>query len=327
MSKKDCLSNELIQNFLDKQLPADKMATVTEHLKKCDSCQNELNQLQQVFMAADRFAEKQLKAPVANSAIDEVMHKISRKALGREKDAGSAVRNYDGIFWGLKWILAPCFAVLLTVLLINSKSGELRHQALSDEKFSLLKNTAELILGNHDESMVLSGKKIRFADISCIPLEQMAELPPDTLLLMRVGAHRFNFNNGAVFTCTTNEVVLKEGNMSVDLSGAHVGLDIKTSAVTVIPMGTAFELEVKSWGTKVCLKSGKIEMINSKGLHRIVEKPETIYVSLDGRYLKEVPQPEKRPDSLSTGGRPDSPTGSGAKSDEASSPNKLLDSF
>lgn len=317
MSK--CFKTDKIQDYLERNLPDNELEAFATHIKTCPSCLHEVMTLKNLASAAHGFARRQLSIEPPVAAVDKVMHKIraqNNATVVKKTDTGTDPSENTGILQKLRWLLVPALALILVCAyrFDRNEPGSIPVDAEA-QQFSLHPGRAEVILSG---TPALSLPEI-------LP-ETRIILPEGSVILVQSGRHKFKFSARADFVYGRQVIIMNDGLANCDLSGSHQGLKIVTPAVTVTPLGTSFELEIKNWGTRVSLREGSLEMLNNKGIKRILTGTETIYVATDGSYSAEIPQPITIPGNSEPPIQHRQP-GNVPETGVSGSPGSLIDSF
>ncbi len=310
-----CLKPEKIQEFLEKSLSADEMAAAAMHIKSCPGCQNEVLSFQKVFTMAASTTKALLGQDMPRKSVDRLMQKVQQlhqpgDKISSESKAGTG-KGYS-LADLLKLVLIPAFGIILLAAFSRSvKLTPQRQENSIQKQFSLSQNSVEVLLG-----------EMKLAENKQISIGAETSLSEGAVILVRAGSHKFKFSAAARFIFNDREVILSRGQASFALNGDHAGLKIITPAVTITPLGTSFEIEAKSWGTRLTLNSGSVEAMSSSGSKRRLNMPGTIYVTTAGAFSEAMPQPEQvEPANY----QPPKPIP--ASSDTGNAPGKLIDSF
>lgn len=303
-----------MQEYLDNSLSVSEREDVAAHLEGCDKCRHGVETYAGIFKLAADSARKQMGAKVSHSSLAAVMQRIHNGQQSASIAAKPGAGHDSGFSIWLKWLMIPALAVImLFVLSVGKKdAGDLPENNPLQQAFSLAENMAVLVMG-----------KLPPGVTDRITLNREVRLAEDAILLVTAAQHKFKFFSGAVFAMSQNEITLAHGAATFDLTGFHEGFRVKTPVVTVTPLGTSFELALKSWGVVFTLHSGRAELVSSSGLQRSPAAGQTLYVTNDGSFSERLPQPESL--SLPVPPAPQQqplPTGS-----NSSSPGNLIDSF
>ena len=310
-----CLNPDKIQDYVENSLPPGERQGVAVHLEGCAACRRDAEAFARLFAGVAASARQQLAAGCPRQSLVAVMQRLPKKRGQANSAIKPEITSHSVIAMLMKWLFMPALA--LTVLLwFAAGSQKLPKPAVDDalmRSFSLLDNSVVLILGELPANVK---DKIE-------PATEVS-LGKDSVVLVNVAQHQLKFSAAASFVFSQNEIDLKQGQAAFDLTGDHQGFRIKTPLVTITPLGTSFELAVKTWGVTVVLHSGRLELVSITGIRRILDAGQTIYVAADGRFSVELPQsepdvPQGQPSSQSLpvvapAGNPDSP-------------NRLIDSF
>lgn len=327
MTKNNCLNQEKIQEYLDKNLPTNEMKEVAAHVSACSICRQELDAFSKLYEAAGNSARRELSVGIPLQSVDEVLLKIRQCKEPPPKDPSQIVATrWKEILSGFRWLLVPAFSlVLLALFLRNNRHVET--QAIQEpSQFSLLQNSVELVLGDPADHLKLAQLESRLGDVKRLPGNVGIELPENAMIMVQVGNHRLKFSSAANFVLTEKEVALTKGSASFDFSGDHQGFRATTPFVSITPLGTGFDLEVKDWGVKVVLRSGKIKLTTKSGKQKILKGKDVIFVARDGRMSKNIPQPKTDSSNQLPLGNENLPK-SEPSSNDSGSPAKLLDAF
>ncbi len=310
-----CLKSEKIQEYLEKSLSADEMAAAATHLKGCPACQNEMLSFQKIFTMAASTTKATLGQSLPRKSVESLMQKVKQlDQNGANLSAEPKILAGKGYSLAdlLKLVMIPAFGIILLAAFSRSvKHAPQQPETSLQPQFSLSQNAVEILLG-----------EVKFAENRHIRIGEETSLPDDAVILVQAGSHKFKFSAGARFTFNDREVLLSRGQGGFDLHGEHEGLKIITPAVTVTPLGTSFEVEVKSWGTRLSLNSGSIEALSSSGINRRLNTAGTIYVTTAGDFSETMPQPEQARPAPSENPKPIPAT-----PDTGNAPGKLIDSF
>lgn len=303
-----------MQEYLENSLSVSEREDVAAHIEGCDKCRREVEAFASVFKLAADSARNKMGAKVLHSSLATVMQRI-QSAQSSASVAAKPGADHDSDFtvW-LKWLLIPALAVIiLFVLSVGKKNaGDLPENNPLQQAFSLAENMVVPVMGELPPGVT-----------DKIALNREVRLAEDAILLVTAAQHKFKFFSGAVFNMSQSEITLAHGAATFDLTGFHQGFRVKTPVVTITPLGTSFELALKSWGAVFTLHSGRAELVSSSGLQRSPAAGQTLYVTNDGSFSERLPQPESL--SLPVPSAPQqqpSPTGS-----NSSSPGNLIDSF
>ncbi|MDD3146119.1 MAG: FecR domain-containing protein [Candidatus Riflebacteria bacterium] len=310
-----CLKPERIQEYLENSLSPAEMAAVAAHINSCPGCQQQLRSFENVFKMATVTAKETLHQKLPRESLAALMTKIQQQkqtgSKSQENIANKPVRAFS-ISDILRLLLIPAVGLILLAAGIKSaKMARPQQKNTIQKQFSLSLNSAEVLLGNVPS--IINGQVITGKEIA---------LPADAVVLVQVDKHKLRFSEAARFSFGDHEVTLNSGQASFDLHGDHAGLKIVTPAVTVTPLGTSFEVESRSWGTRLTLKSGSVEALSNSGIKRRLNTPGTIYVSAAGAFSETMPQPEQLEPA-----HYEPPKPVPASPDTGNAPGKLIDSF
>ncbi|HNX75334.1 MAG TPA: FecR domain-containing protein [Candidatus Rifleibacterium sp.] len=311
----NCLKSETIQDYLEKLLPADEMAQIAAHLHDCRNCRQATDAFARLFKQATASAVADLSTIADHKTIDSVMQRLPARQGSKvgQTIPGKAERQ-PALIDLLRWLLVPAFVIIVAAAFL--RVGRLPRQIdQSRVEFSLNNNTVTVLLG-----------EVKLADADHIRPHSRITLPGNAVIMVQAGLQRFKFSAGAVFTLSDRQIALARGRVNCDLTGNHDGLNIKTPAVIVTPLGTSFEVEAKDWGTRVTLVSGSIEAVSITGVKRRISMPSSVYIAANGVFSDKIPQP-----ALALPANDQMPLpqlqNTQPSSGSADSPDKLIDSF
>ena len=309
----NCLKSETIQDYLEKLLPADEIAQIAAHLQSCRKCRQATDAFARLFKQATASALADLGMVADHQTIDSVMQRLPTRQRGKVRQTipGNAERQ-TGLVDLLRWLLVPAFVIIVAAAFL--RVGQIpQHIDQSRVEFSLNNNTATVLLG-----------EVRLADADHIRPHSRITLPENAVIMVQAGLQHFKFSAGADFTLRDRQIALTRGLVNCDLTGNHAGLNIKTPAVIVTPLGTCFEVEAKDWGTRVTLASGSLEAVSLTGIKRLISKPSSVYIAANGVFSDDIPQPAQ---ALPANNQMPQLHNNQPSSESANSPGRLIDSF
>ncbi len=309
-----CLTPEKIQEYLDNALPHQERQDVSAHLKNCSHCHSQAQEYSRLFSAATSSAKKQMQNAYSRASVDAIMHRLpGARTADQFSDSDKPVQAKFP--FKLNWFWIPTMAVVILLIIYNHTKSvpDSELPKMPVPQFSLLDNSVEVVIGEpppHARTIIKPGIEVK--------------LDSKTMILVGVAKHKFKFTPGSVFVINNNEVELTSGDAEFVMVGDHENFKVKTPLVTVVPIGTSFGVAVKSWGVKVDLKKGRVDLESFTGNHQNLETGQTLYVGADGNFSADIPQPPAHtsPDNSSRQQPANSqPTGT------TDSPAKLIDSF
>lgn len=314
----NCLSQEKIQEYLEKTLASSEAEKAARHINSCPACRNEVAACEAFLRRATQSARRQVAATVPPGRLAAVMSQIKT-----ERSSKTAVKQPAGFFWQLKYLLAPAIAALLLAIGLSWHSPEQYPALPQPEKpaFSLAHNTAEIPFSLGPAETAPDSLS---PDTRSIRLGKKITISEGSLLRVSVDQHKFLFSGPTTFTFEEKVVRVAKGICSFVLVGDHAGFKVITPDVTIEPLGTSFAVEAKNWGTKITLRTGKLDLTSCSGIKRQMQAPDEIYVSATGAFSAEVPQPNNSPLQPEA---PDQPAPTTNDQPAGNSPGKLIDSF
>jgi len=251
------------------------------------------------------------------------MSQVQTNRNGSRSCSEKPTGHSAGFIWQLKYILAPAMIAIFLAIGLSWHSPA-QHPALPEPEkpaFSLAHNTAELPFSTGPAEVAPGSLK---PGIRSIELGKEIILPEGSMLRVCVDQHNFLFSGPTTFTFEEKVVRVAKGVSSFVLVGDHAGFKVITPDVTVEPLGTSFAVEAKSWGTKITLRTGKLDLISCSGIKRQLQTPDEIYVSATGAFSADVPQPANSPLLPEA---PHQPAPATNDQQPGNSPGKLIDSF
>ncbi|GAB4284677.1 MAG: hypothetical protein Kow0029_31330 [Candidatus Rifleibacteriota bacterium] len=322
-----CPGNNVLQDFLEEQLPEIQVEAVVVHLNSCASCRAEMEQLKTVFKASSAYAAIQLNRPLNTSLINETMLKIKKASSSNfGQQTNTASKNpYNGLTW-LKWLLIPALATTMLMIAVFSGPKTTEQNQVENPLFSLLNNRVRIVMGESDSEILVGDKLVKLQQLKFIRPNEMINLPKQAMLLVEVGNNTFTVEDQARFSITKNEITLEAGKATFRLHGPHDGFTVKTPFAQVTPLGTDFSVESKPLFCKVTLREGKLKLVSKSGIKRLIKIAGSIYIKADGRFAEKITdshtdsKPSVQKDNETAG--PNHFNGNGSDS-----PGKLIDSF
>lgn len=314
----NCLSQEKIQEYLEKTLASSEAEKAARHINSCPACRNEVAACEAFLRRATQSARRQVAATVPPGRLAAVMSQIKT-----EQSSKTSAKKPVGFFWQLKFLLAPVMAALLLAIGLSWHSPEQYPALPQPEKpaFSLAHNTAEIPFSSGPAETAPDSLS---PDTRSIRLGKKITISEGSLLRVSIDQHKFLFSGATTFTFEEKVVRMAKGVSSFVLVGDHAGFKVITPDVTIEPLGTSFAVEAKSWGTKITLRTGKLDLTSCSGIKRQLQVPEEIFVSSTGAFSAEVPQPNNSPLQPEA---PDQPAPTTNDQPAGNSPGKLIDSF
>lgn len=312
---KSCLAPEKIQDYLENGLSPQEMRMVAAHLEGCEHCRHEAEAFSNLFSIAEVSARVQLNSGISGKSIDAVFQR-----LPKDRSAGAAARKASSIFSLsmvdlVKSFFIPAMALLLLFYFFSSTGNSPVSTVveLAEKPFSLVENTTSMLkieLSRHVEGRIEQNVETSLAE--------------NDLMIVSVAQHKFKFAHGACFVFGEKEVSLKKGLAQFVMVGKHEGFKVKTPLLSVVPLGTSFELTIKSWGEKVVLNNGRLEVFSCNGDQRKMEPGQTLYVDHEGNFSNQIPQPAS---PVTHGELPPVRVMPEQPAQSSDSPGKLIDSF
>lgn len=320
----NCLSQEKIQEYLEKTLVNSEAEKAARHINSCPACRNKVAACETFLQRATLSARRQVSATVPPGRLAAIMSQIqlnrnSSKSSSREKLANQST----GFIWQLKYILAPAMIAVFLAIGLSWHSPE-QYPALPEPEkpaFSLTRNTAEMPFSPGPAEVAPGSLK---PGTRSIGLGKEIILPEGAMLRVGVDQHKFLFSGPTTFTFEEKAVRVAKGVSSFVLVGDHAGFKVITPDVTVEPLGTSFAVEAKSWGTKITLRTGRLDLISCSGIKRQLQTPDDIYISSTGAFSADMPQPGNSPLPPEA---PNQPAPATNDQPAGNSPGKLIDSF
>ncbi|HNW11136.1 MAG TPA: hypothetical protein PLK58_02485 [Candidatus Rifleibacterium sp.] len=320
----NCLSQEKIQEYLEKTLANSEAEKAARHINSCPACRNEVAACEAFLQRATLSARRQVSTTVPPGRLAAIMSQIqinrnSSKSSSREKLANQST----GFIWQLKYILAPAMIAVFLAIGLSWHSPE-NYPALPEpekQAFSLAHNTAEMPFSTGPAEVAPGSLK---PGTRSIGLGKEIILPEGAMLRVGVDQHKFLFSGPTTFTFEEKVVRVAKGVSSFVLVGDHAGFKVITPDVTVEPLGTSFAVEAKSWGTKITLRTGRLDLISCSGIKRQLQTPDDIYISSTGAFSADMPQPGNSPLPPEA---PNQPAPATNDQPAGNSPGKLIDSF
>lgn len=314
----NCLSQEKIQEYLEKTLVNSEAEKAACHINSCPACRNEVAACEAFLRRATLTARRQVSAAVPPGRLAAIMSQVKT-----ERNSKTAAKQPTGFFWQLKYLLAPAIAALLLAIGLSWHSPEQYPALPQPEKpaFSLAHNTAEMPFSLGPAETAPDSLS---PDTRSIGLGKKITISEGSMLRVSIDRHKFLFSGAAAFTFEEKVVRMAKGVSSFVLVGDHAGFKVITPDVTIEPLGTSFAVEAKNWGTKITLRTGKLALISCSGIKRQLEAPEEIFVSSTGAFSATMPQPGSSPLPPEA---PDQPAPTTNNQPAGNSPGKLIDSF
>ena len=319
----NCLNQETIQEYLEKTLVNSEAEKAARHINSCPACRNEVAAYEAFLQRATLAARHQFTATVPPGRLTAIMSRLQAEGNGRQSSSEKPAERKTGLIWQLKYLLAPAIAALLLAIGLSWHSPE-QYPALPEPEktaFSLAHNTAEIMFLPGTAEAVPGALQ---PGITRIGSEKENILSAGAMLRVGVDRHKFLFTGPTTFTFEEKVVRVTKGISSFVLVGDHTGFKVITPDVTIEPLGTSFAVEAKSWGTKITLRTGKLDLTSCSGIKRQLQTPDDIYISSTGAFSAVMPQPGDSPLPPEAPGQP-APVRNTPPA--GNSPGKLIDSF
>lgn len=320
--KNKCPSPQQLQEFLDHSLAADAQDAVATHISSCSSCKIELEALKQVYFAAEKHAIQRLNHKISNDQLNNLMSKIAAKTTADKIESQKGYSPGESLKQLSKWLLAPALAIILIFAVVKNsepESGKLKNDLPS---FSLEQNRAEVIF-DPGTPLLLDNKAVNSSELTSIPVGIAVKLPDNMLMQVKIDQCSFTCSDGAIFSLTNQSLKLASGKAEFNLSGPHKGFQIKTPFAAITPLGTKFNLDIRSYFAKIELSEGEIEIQSKNGIKRRLSQPGHLFVNESGHFSPDFPQAP----TVSENGRPVSPATMPRPAPLDNSPSRILDSF
>lgn len=320
--KNKCQSPQKLQEFLDHSLAADAQDAVAKHISSCSSCKIELEALKQVYSAAEKHGTRQLNQQISNDQLNSLMSRIAAKTTADKADS-QTVSNFGGLLKQLsKWLLAPALAIILIFAVVKNSEPESSKLKSDLPGFSLEQNRAEVIF-DPGTPLLLDNKAVNSSELTSIPVGIAVKLPDDMLIQVKINQSSLTCSDGAIFSLTNQSLKLASGKAEFNLSGPHKGFQIKTPFATITPLGTKFNLDIRSYFAKIELSEGEIEIQSKSGIKRQLSQPGHLFVNESGHFSADFPQAA----TVSENDRPGLPATMPRPAPLDNSPTRILDSF
>ncbi len=319
----NCLSQEKIQEYLEKTLANSEAEKAARHINSCHACRNEVAACEAFLRRATLSARSQVSATVPPGRLAAIMSQVKSERSSKSSSGEKLANQSTGFIWQLKYVLAPAMIAVFLAIGLSWHSPE-QYPALPEPEkpaFSLTRNTAEMSFSPGPAEVAPGSLK---PGIRSIELGKKIILPEGAMLRVSVDQHKFLFSGPTTFTFEEKAVRVAKGISSFVLVGDHAGFKVITPDVTIEPLGTSFAVEAKSWGTKITLRTGKLDLISCSGIKRQLQTPDEIYVSATGAFSADVPQPANSPLLPEA---PHQPAPATNDQPAGNSPGKLIDSF
>jgi len=319
----NCLSQEKIQEYLEKTLPKSEAENAVRHINSCPACRNEVAACETFLRRATQSARRQVSGTVPPGRLAAIMSQIQTNRNGSRSNTEKPAGQSSSFIWQLKYLLAPAMVAIFLAIGLSWHSPE-QHPALPEPEkpaFSLAHNSVEMPFSLGPAEVAPGSLK---PDTKNIRLSEEIVIKEGSMLRVSIGQHKFLFSGATTFTFEEKVVRVAKGVSSFVLVGDHAGFKVITPDVTVEPLGTSFAVEAKSWGTKITLRTGKLNLISCSGIKRQLQTPDEIYVSATGAFSADVPQPANSPLLPEA---PHQPAPATNDQQPGNSPGKLIDSF
>lgn len=260
------------------------------HLETCCQCKKAWQEFANLdFALYSKFKVDSKPAPP--HILKKIMNSVSigSKVDNRSNENSSMIFTAFNFIFARKLKLGIVFSIimLLAVFVSNHKNSPAIIENSVNGQFNLLAQDRVSISVIPDDTNILIDGKAVVADSlkSFLPVIKYS-INNDTRMKLTLNSCKITLKQGALFSVSEKNITLTKGSVLCNLSGEHVGFSIKTPFGQVTPLGTCFKVEVKSWGMKVKLLSGKIEIKNFLGQIKVLENEDILYVQSTGKFSK-----------------------------------------